>query len=434
MIRFYAPWCGHCQNLKPAYEKAAKSLNGLAKVAAINCDEETNKPFCGSMGVQGFPTLKIIRPSKKSGKPVVEEYQGPRSAKGIVDAVVDKIPNHVKRVGDKSLHDWLKEGNTTSKAILFSDKGTTSALLKALAVDYLGAIQVAQIRDKEKAAVEMFGITSFPTFVLLPGGNRESIVYQGEMKKAPMILFLSQIAKPNPDPAPPKSKSPKKPSHDEKKEQKRSAQDSSTFSAASASHASAEASETAAGATSVVLDDTANPTKSPDPIVQPEGAPHPVPVPAVPAPIPTLATHEELRKACLGAKSSTCLLALLPAPPETDKVLSEEATTALASLGTLAEKHAQRKAKLFPFYAVPAQNPGAGQMRELLGLKGDTEIELLAVNARRVWWKRYEGTGYGHEAIEGWIDAIRLGEGTKKKLPGDLVIHDDEKHEEHDEL
>src|SRR2546430_15435214 len=104
--RFYAPWCGHCQNLKPAYEKAAKSLAGLAKVAAVNCDDDANKAFCGSMGVQGFPTLKIIRPGKKAGKPAVEDYQGGRSAKAIVDAVIERIPNHVKRVQDEGLEAW----------------------------------------------------------------------------------------------------------------------------------------------------------------------------------------------------------------------------------------------------------------------------------------------------------------------------------------
>lgn len=146
IVEFYAPWCGHCKNLKPAYEKAAKSLQGLAKVAAVDCDEEVNKPFCGTMGVQGFPTLKIVRPGKKAGRPTVEDYQGARTAKAIVDAVIDKIPNHVKRLKDADYAEWVAESGP--KAILFSDKGTVSALLKSVAIEFLGVLGVGQIRDK----------------------------------------------------------------------------------------------------------------------------------------------------------------------------------------------------------------------------------------------------------------------------------------------
>jgi protein disulfide-isomerase A6 len=386
------------------------------------------------MGVQGFPTLKIIRPSKKPGKPVVEDYQGARSAKAIVDAVIDKIPNHVKRLGDKELDDWLRQGNDTSKAILFSDKGTTSALLKSLAVDFLGVIQIAQIRDKEKAATNIFGISTFPTFILLPGGDRDGLIFDGEMKKNPLVSFLSQVAEPNPDPAPPKSKTSKKSDQDKTREQKKSAENSSAFSAASASHASAEASEAAASATSIVVDEASNPTESPDPIVNTEGAPSPAPLPDVPPPIPTLFTQEELQTACLSAKSSTCLLALLPTHYEAQTTMPDGASAALVSLATLADKHAHRNSKIFPFYAIPAENPGAGQLREVLGLKGEGEIEILAVNARRVWWKRYEGTNYGLVAVEDWFDGIRLGEGKKEKLPDSLVRPDGERNEEHDEL
>lgn len=70
--RFYAPWCGHCQNLKPAYDKVASSLKGIVKVAAIDCDDEKNKRTCGEYGVQGFPTLKIFSPSNRKGKPSIE--------------------------------------------------------------------------------------------------------------------------------------------------------------------------------------------------------------------------------------------------------------------------------------------------------------------------------------------------------------------------
>lgn len=56
--------------LAPAWKKAAENLKGLVKVAAIDCDEEANKPTCGQYGIQGFPTIKIFSPSsdKKSAK------------------------------------------------------------------------------------------------------------------------------------------------------------------------------------------------------------------------------------------------------------------------------------------------------------------------------------------------------------------------------
>jgi protein disulfide-isomerase A6 len=116
-----------------------------------------NKPFCGQMGVQGFPTLKIVRPGKKPGKPTIEDYQGERSAKGIVNAVKDKVPNSVKRVNDKSLDEWLEANKDGAKAILFSDKGVVSATLRALAIDFAGVVSVAQIRKTEKAAVWLRG-------------------------------------------------------------------------------------------------------------------------------------------------------------------------------------------------------------------------------------------------------------------------------------
>ena len=119
------------------------------------------------------PTLKIVKPGKKAGKPIVEDYRGERTAKAIVDAVVDKIPNHVKRLNDDDYESWLNTG-TDAKAILFSEKGTTSALLKAIAIDFLGGIDVAQVRVKETDAVEKFGVEKFPTLVLVPSKGKVS--------------------------------------------------------------------------------------------------------------------------------------------------------------------------------------------------------------------------------------------------------------------
>lgn len=378
VVEFYAPWCGHCQNLKPAYEKAAKNLEGLARVAAVNCDEDENKQLCGMMGVKGFPTLKTVRPGKK-GKPIVEDYNGPRTAKGIVDAVVDKINDHVKRVTDKDIDSFLSTNNDTAKAILFTDKGTTSALLKSIAIDFLDVITIAQIRDKETKANELFGIKSYPTFVLLPGGNKESIVYDGDLKKDDMVKFLSQAGQPNPDAAPAKSKGEKS----EKKNKK----------------ASPKSSEPSSKTTSTESEESTD-------------APPVKKILEVAPPIPAITEADKLTQECLNRKAHTCVLAFVPSAH------GETAEKALASLAELAFKHALAHRHLFPFFEVHRDNEAAESVLKKLELSG--EVEIVAINGKRGWWRHYEGD-FSFESVESWIDAIRLSEGAKKKLPEGVI-------------
>ena len=412
IVEFYAPWCGHCKNLKPAYEKAAKSLTGLAKVAAVNCDEESNKPFCASMGVQGFPTLKIVRPGKKAGKPVVEDYQGQRNAKAIVDAVVEKIPNHVKRLKDGDYQTWLEDGEGP-KAILFSEKGTTSALLKAIAVDYLGVMSVAQIRGTEKEAVEVFNVVKFPSMVLLPGEGKDPVHYEGEMKKEAMVKFLSQAAQPNPDPALKKDK-PKSSSTNKSKSSKAS----SSFSKASASHASEDAKTAKASQTAESLQDDSNPTESPNPNVVNDETQKPIKVPDLAPPIASLPDGLSLQQQCLNTKAGTCILALLP---ETSSIKTIQAISALSEIHY---KHEQAKRKLFPFYQLPHTNSQASALRRKLSLGED--VELIATNGKRSWYRHYTPTSpsssLSQRDIEDWIDAIRMGDTPKSPIPSGLII------------
>ncbi|GAO13624.1 uncharacterized protein UV8b_01757 [Ustilaginoidea virens] len=378
IVEFYAPWCGHCKNLKPAYENAAKKLDGLAKVAAVDCDDDANKQLCGAMDVKGFPTLKIVRPGKKAnGKPVVEDYQGPRTATGIVEAVVSRINNHVARVSDKDLDKFLESDKP--KAILFTDKGTTSALLRSIAIDFLDVITVGQVRDKEKKAVDKFGIAKFPTLVLVPAGtDAKPIVYDGELKKKDMVEFLKQVGEPNPDPAPPKAKGNKKPKSSEKPDEPEQSTESPKDDATAKS----------TGATPEVIA------------------------------ITTIATKDTLAEKCLHSKAHTCILAFIPSDA------SEKGDKVTASLSQINTKYVYGHRQLFPFLAIPSSVEGVDVIRKSLDLKAD--VELIAVNARRAWWRHYEGD-FGAESVESWIDAIRMGEGAKKKLPKEIIVDSVEK-------
>lgn len=420
ILEFYAPWCGHCKNLKPAYETAAKSLAGIAKVAAINCDEEMNKPFCGQMGVQGFPTLKIVRPSKKPGKPTVEDYQGSRTAKGIVDAVKDKVPNIVKRLNDKSLDGWLQENQDSAKAILFSEKGLVSATLRALAIDFAGLVSVGQVKKSEKEITEKYGVTEFPSLILLPAGSDEVIKHEGKVEKEAMVEFLSQVAPPNPDCPPAKGKKAKA-KKDEKKESK--------FSKASKSHKSEDASSAAASATDETVEEPIVPTESPSPDLHDDDTPEPIVIPQeeIQPTIPVLSQAAELQAECLNEKSKTCILAILPKDES-----SADANEALASLASIHSKHDKTGGHLFPFVGVPASNPLAASLLSELSLGSEDQVQLVATHGKRGWYKKYAGTTFGAADVEQWVDAIRMGEGKKEKLPDSVLAT--EEVPEHSEL
>ncbi|KAI9304224.1 hypothetical protein BJ944DRAFT_240754 [Cunninghamella echinulata] len=207
-VEFYAPWCGHCQKLAPAWKKAANNLKNFITVAAINCDEDENKPLCGQYGIQGFPTIKLFRPSvNKKGvrtkKPT--DYQGPREAKPIVDHLLSLQPSNVRLIkGDAakvkskisiSLDDFLGTDNSTlPKVILFTDKSTTSPMYKALSVDYgNGRLLMGEARKSESSVLKEFGVDKYPTLLIIPPGE-DAIVYDGELKYQPLYDHLSTFA------------------------------------------------------------------------------------------------------------------------------------------------------------------------------------------------------------------------------------------------
>ncbi|KAK9464276.1 thioredoxin-like protein [Lipomyces arxii] len=198
IVEFYAEWCGHCKNLRPQYVKAAQNLNGIAKVAAVRCDDKANEPLCSKYQVKGYPTLKIFRPNPKTpGKPMMENYQGERKAKSIVDTVLGRIANRVKRLRAIDLDSWFQETDLPY-VLLFTNKAATPPMYKTLAIDFASTANFGIIKNSEKVAVEKYKVSKYPTLIVFHFDNGEWIKeqYGGSQKKEALYEFVGRFAMP----------------------------------------------------------------------------------------------------------------------------------------------------------------------------------------------------------------------------------------------
>lgn len=90
-VEFFAPWCGHCKKLAPAWEELAQKLQDEAHPTAVgSVDATQHKELAVRFGVRGFPTLILFADGqmhKYKGSRAVEDLEawvkgGYRSAPG----------------------------------------------------------------------------------------------------------------------------------------------------------------------------------------------------------------------------------------------------------------------------------------------------------------------------------------------------------------
>lgn len=78
LVEFYAPWCGHCKQLTPTWDKLAEKYADHPSIVVAKMDSTANE--LEDVKVQGFPTIKLFQ--KETNK--VIDYNGERTLDGLV--------------------------------------------------------------------------------------------------------------------------------------------------------------------------------------------------------------------------------------------------------------------------------------------------------------------------------------------------------------
>lgn len=66
VVDFWAPWCGPCRAMAPAFETAAAQLEPRFRLAKLNTDEEAE--IAGRYAIRSIPTLIVFKGGREHAR------------------------------------------------------------------------------------------------------------------------------------------------------------------------------------------------------------------------------------------------------------------------------------------------------------------------------------------------------------------------------
>lgn len=184
LVKFYAPWCGHCKNLAPEFDKASAELEDKILLAKVDCTEEAE--LCGRFEVQGYPTLIIFRNGEKSA-----DYDGPREAAGIVSHMRAQSGPSMKIVKtSEEFKGYLADGRPMCLTKTKAEDSDLAKVMTKIASSMRNKLTFVLTTD-ESIATE----NAMETVTIIHGAD-ESSTYSEDMSESAITTFIGRAQVP----------------------------------------------------------------------------------------------------------------------------------------------------------------------------------------------------------------------------------------------
>lgn len=219
MLQFYAPWCGHCQQLAPIYKLMAGISKGVFRLAAMDTSAGLGQRMANSYGVEGFPSMYLFGYDKTKPK----KYEGNRDLNSMVRALTDELSDLFqkrmqnsgaggqqqppkKKASDKSHVVNLSSDDFQAKII---DNPQVSMVAfvapwcghcKQLLPEWEEAAEQLANEDVvlglvdatvNKELAQSYGVTGYPTIKVFSGGKSSVVTdYQGQRTASAIVKAI----------------------------------------------------------------------------------------------------------------------------------------------------------------------------------------------------------------------------------------------------
>ncbi|CAK4023981.1 disulfide isomerase [Lecanosticta acicola] len=163
-VKFYAPWCHHCQAMAPNWQGMARQMQGELNVGEVNCDVE--KRLCKDVKVRGYPTILFFQGGERI------EYDGLRGLGDLISfankalAVKEGVPS----VTAAEFEELEKKEEVIF--LYFYDDATTSedfAAVERLVLSLIGHAKL--VKTSDPALCKRFKISTWPRLVVSRDGK-----------------------------------------------------------------------------------------------------------------------------------------------------------------------------------------------------------------------------------------------------------------------